>query len=349
VPLTRYGLGTRRLTSLSIQDGAVEGGSIVAIDEIEHGLDPHRLAHALRYLKDRASSGKLQVLLTTHSPIVVAALEADDLSIVAARDGGTSVSTVPSGLDAQGMLRSNPAAILGRLVVVGEGATEVGMIRELFARWDQGRVGPSTLTSITAGLAIVNGGGGASAARRAKLLADLGYPVLTLVDNDDASIDTALDDAKAAGVTVLRWTSGRALEDELAAHLDHGGLRDLLAAAAEERGEESIRATVANHLGGQHLLGLDPLTWVTGDLDLEAVRGAIGRAAKGQSQATPTKEDRKAWFKRESGGGQLGALVIQHWPVLRSTTIGKTLDRLRDAVYVPSVTGSAGTVHVHAE
>ncbi|WP_175272027.1 ATP-binding protein [Prescottella equi] len=53
VPLSSFGLGTRRLTSLSIQDEAMDGGSIIAIDEVEHGLEPHRLAQTLRHLKKR--------------------------------------------------------------------------------------------------------------------------------------------------------------------------------------------------------------------------------------------------------------------------------------------------------
>jgi putative ATP-dependent endonuclease of the OLD family len=68
VPLTSEGLGTRRLTGLSIQERAVEGGSIIAVDEIEYGLEPHRLVHVLQYLRDRATPGQLQVILTTHSP-----------------------------------------------------------------------------------------------------------------------------------------------------------------------------------------------------------------------------------------------------------------------------------------
>ena len=56
VPLSSFGLGTRRLTSLSIQDQAMDGGSIIAIDEVEHGLEPHRLAQTLRHLKKRTDT-----------------------------------------------------------------------------------------------------------------------------------------------------------------------------------------------------------------------------------------------------------------------------------------------------
>lgn len=74
VPLSSFGLGTRRLTSLSVQDQAMAGGSIIAIDEVEHGLEPHRLAQTLRHLKKRTVAGELQVIMTTHSPITIPTL-----------------------------------------------------------------------------------------------------------------------------------------------------------------------------------------------------------------------------------------------------------------------------------
>lgn len=59
VPLSSLGRGTRRLTSLAIQDRSMEEGSIIAIDEIEHGLEPHRLAQALHRLRQRTAAEKL--------------------------------------------------------------------------------------------------------------------------------------------------------------------------------------------------------------------------------------------------------------------------------------------------
>jgi putative ATP-dependent endonuclease of OLD family len=43
VPLTGSGLGTRRLTSLGIQEARTVGANVILIDEIETGLEPHRL------------------------------------------------------------------------------------------------------------------------------------------------------------------------------------------------------------------------------------------------------------------------------------------------------------------
>jgi len=51
VPLRLAGLGTRRLATLAIQRSAIAEGAIVLIDEIEHGLEPHRIIGAISQLK----------------------------------------------------------------------------------------------------------------------------------------------------------------------------------------------------------------------------------------------------------------------------------------------------------
>lgn len=334
VPLTRHGLGTRRLTSLSIQEEAVEGGSIVAIDEIEHGLEPHRLAHALRYLHERADTSHLQVLLTTHSPVAVSALRAGDLAVVASKDGVTTVQAVPDELDEiQGAVRSGPAALLSKKVIVGEGATEVGFVRRLFTLWDKDRTEVRSVTSVTAGLAVVDGAGGSQASRRAKVYAELGYPAALVIDNDDTGVDAAVSDAEAASVRVIRWATGRALEDEIVLVLSDEQLGELLAAAAEERDDVAVRQAVEARLSGAQLTGLDPVSWIEVGASRDAVRAAIASAAQGKKLNGEEKDGAKAWFKRESGGERLAELVVKHWSTVENTDLGKQLLALQENIY----------------
>jgi putative ATP-dependent endonuclease of OLD family len=118
VPLTQFGLGSRRLLSLSIQENALSGQSIVAIDEVESGLDPHRLAHLIRYLKDRDYRGELEVIFTTHSALVVESLTCDQVFVVRSSAGSTTVTQVPSSISTsevdvmQGVIRERPSAEL---------------------------------------------------------------------------------------------------------------------------------------------------------------------------------------------------------------------------------------------
>lgn len=55
VPLTNFGLGTRRLAGIAAQEMASEDRSLMLIDEVEYGLEPHRLVHLLKYLRSSKS------------------------------------------------------------------------------------------------------------------------------------------------------------------------------------------------------------------------------------------------------------------------------------------------------
>lgn len=327
VPLSSYGLGTRRLTSLSIQGQAMEGGSIIAIDEVEHGLEPHRLAQVIRHLKNRVESGELQVIMTTHSPITVETLTAIDLVVVHADGAGaTTCQPVPEDLDnVQGTFRSAPDALLGRRVLVGEGATEVGFLRGLLRRWDAERLANGRAPAAAIGTVVVNGQGGTQATQRAQNFLKLGFPTCMLVDNDDRSIDQSVSDAQRAGVIVHRWTVGNALEDEVIQTLAADGLQALVNAAVAMRGEQSIQAVVGAKLGIEGLSGTDVAAWERqADVDQSSVRTAIAQAAK--------KKDRE-WFKREDRGEDLAEVVAAHWDDLEGTHLMAVIGALRTFAY----------------
>jgi len=341
IPLTSQGLGTRRLTGIAIQERAVIGGSIIAVDEIEHGLDPHRLCHLLRYLKEGAKRGDLQVILTTHSPVTIAALEAADICVVRSKEGNTTIAAVPADLDeVQGAVRHAPSALLGKRVLVGEGATEAGFVRRLCGYGDEKRQRDNKPTSITTGVEIVNGGGGDQALQRASVFRKLGYPSAVLIDNDDSEIEARVAEAEKAGVDVVRWSSGRAIEDEFAHGLSDAGLRKFVAMGIENRGEESIRAQVAAHLGrrSNELSGVDPFGWVE-EGEESALREALAAAAKGlkakrEESRKPRREERSAWFKREDHGERLAELWREHHDDFQAeSALPEVLKRVKAFVY----------------
>jgi len=327
VPLSSLGLGTRRLTSLSIQDQATEDGSIIAIDEVEHGLEPHRLAQTLRHLKKRTDAGGLQVIMTTHSPITVETLSAVDLVVVHANGSGvTTCNPVPDDLDnVQGTFRNAPGALLGRRVLVGEGATEVGFLRGLLCHWDAERLAADQAPSAAIGSVLVNGKGGTQPMQRAQNFQQLGYPTCVLVDNDDRTIDQSVADAEAAGIAVHRWTYGNALEDEVMQTLAAEGLQAVVDVAVDIRGEQSIQATVGAKLGHQQLTGTNVAAWQSqAGVDEPTIRSAIADAAT-------TKE--KEWFKREDRGEELAGVVIAHCHGLDDTNLMKVIGELRAFAY----------------
>lgn len=334
IPLTGYGLGTRRLISLAIQEKAFSAGTILLIDEVEHGLEPHRLHHLLRYLRQRADEGAGQIIMTTHAPLAVEALHAGDISIVRSQDGTTTVRQVPDDLeDVQGTLRSGPSAVLARRVVVCEGKTEMGVVRSLLLNWDARRVQQGKAPHAALGVCQSDGQGGTKAPVRARILQELGYPTLLVIDNDDPACDAGIAEAESKGANVVRWQVDHALEDEIVAALSPVGLAALMQLAAEIKGEESVLSGVSARLDGNpKLSGLDPAAWAAAHWAPGAVRKAIGMTAKGKKLNGKT-EEKGSWFKQETSGEQLGALLIEYWGDIEETPLGRGLREVYTFAY----------------
>ncbi|WP_425308933.1 ATP-binding protein [Ammonicoccus fulvus] len=340
IPLSSLGLGTRRLTSLAIQDQAMESGSIIAIDEIEHGLEPHRLSQALYRLRQRTDANRLQIILTTHSPVVVKALSATDIQVVHADGtGSTTCRPVPVDLEnVQGTLRSAPEALLGRRIIVGEGATEVGFMRTLLRQWDEQRLQEHLNSTAAVGVVLVNGGGGAQSLQRAKNFHMLGYSTCALLDNDDTGIAASAAAAEVGGIALHRWSQGFDIEHEIIHTLSMDGVQALVDLAVEFRSEESVRAVVSAKLGSELLVGTDVAAWQKqAGIDDEALRSAIADAAV-------VKE--KEWFKREDRGEEMAGIVLAHWADLTNTHLLSVLNELQAFAY-PEPTGSASAGDAH--
>lgn len=334
VPLTGFGLGTRRLTSLAIQQNAIVGGAIVAIDELESGLDPHRLIHLLRYLRGRTEEHDLQVFFTTHSPIVVQNLAVDEAHLVRSEEGTTTVEAVPADLSeadtdtAQSLFRSKPSAILGRRVIVGEGATETGLLRRLLERWDVSDGDDGNVTAVAAGAVVTNGDGDSHAPKRARSFAQLGYPTMLVVDNDTTGNAKALAKATQLGVEVVQWPTGMALEDAIVEALSVEGLQAVVDLAVDEIGEASVLASLSPWLtSAPDAPSIEDM--IEAD-DEDTVRAAVAAAAKGLTDLAGAKADSRAWFKREDRGERLADVLIEYWSDLEDSSLGEGLQEIRE-------------------
>ncbi|MFF0348978.1 ATP-dependent endonuclease [Micromonospora arida] len=323
VPLTHAGLGTRRLTSIAVQEGAALNGHVMLVDEIEQGLEPHRLLHVLHRVKQRAIGSRGQVIVTTHSPSAVQALETADICVVRSTAGETTVRQVPDVVhDAQSSLRACPSAVLARKVIVGEGKTEVGMVRHLMRAWDTEQIDADQPTHAALGVALADGGG-KTAPVRAKVFQDLGFSTLLLVDNDDPNFDADIATATHAGVAVIRWQAGHSTEAEITSALDIDGLSDLLQLAAELSGEDPVRDAVVAKLDRVPAPGqLSPASWLEAGHALPELQRAVAAAA-----------GKKAWFKREDPGERLGAFVLDHWDQFKGVALGHRLADLHSFIY----------------
>jgi putative ATP-dependent endonuclease of the OLD family len=130
LPLRRLGTGSSRLLVAALQHDAGPE-HIALIDEIEHGLEPHRIARLLKYLKTPKGPNDFappQIFMTTHSPVAIRELTAPDIFAVRSVAGVTivtSVSLAAKDLDtAQRHLRGTPEAFLARKILVGEGSLQ---------------------------------------------------------------------------------------------------------------------------------------------------------------------------------------------------------------------------------
>ncbi|WP_425258147.1 ATP-dependent nuclease [Rubrivivax sp. RP6-9] len=213
IPLRSLGTGSSRLLIAGLHRAAAEAASIVLVDEIELGLEPHRLTRLLGSLGSKDKSLPLQVFMTTHSPVVLRELSGAQFYVVRPADGVHNVLQVGSGDDVQSTIRCFPEAFLARTVIVCEGASEVGLIRGLDDYWAAS--GYASLQA--AGVSYVDTGGG-DADRcfyRAEAFQKLGYRVAAVQDNDKTPTPAVVAKFVDAGGYLVAWRDGRALEDEL--------------------------------------------------------------------------------------------------------------------------------------
>jgi hypothetical protein len=283
IPLKGLGIGSTRLLIAGLQKKAAKEATMILIDELEHGLEPHRIIRLIGSLGAKENPAPLQVFMTTHSPVALRELSGKQLYVTRRQPAQLDVIEVGDQNGVQGTIRTFPEAFLAPSVVICEGASEVGLIRGL----DQFRVSQELLSISAEGTALVDGGGATRIFDRNDAFVALGYRTAILRDDDlqpDPPKETAFI---CAGGKVVTWGSGRALEDELFASLSEDGVMKLLTRAIELHGEDLVDAHIKSATDGAKAL-----TDIQIELQLESLsietRAILGKAAR-------TK--RAGWFK----------------------------------------------------
>jgi putative ATP-dependent endonuclease of OLD family len=333
IPLTNFGLGTRRLTGAATQQLANEGTSILLVDEVEYGLEPHRLVHLLGHLRKEGAFS--QVFVTTHSPTALLHLEPDELVMVRSRGGNTELRPLDDPSSLRPLLKSCPEAFLARRIVINEGKTEYGVVLELLHDWDRG-ASPAEVPSAALGVVAVEGGGGVKSAGRAKQFLEVGYDVVLFIDSDDKAANEMVPEVVALGGTVIQWSDDHCTETAVCAQLDEAGLNGFILAGIEAADNEtSARQSFAVHLvangAPNAATGADPLdvsTWLAASVNLVKAREVVGQTAK-----------TKGWFKRVDPGRRLGRFILET-PGLRTGDVGTTIEQLETAIYTGSETAA---------
>ena len=302
LPLRRLGTGSSRLIVSALQHDA--GGSHIAlIDEVEHGLEPHRIARLLKYLRAPSiGDGKAapsQIFMTTHSPVVIRELTAADIFTVRCDAGLIDVKSVAATAKdlgaAQAHLRRTPEAFLAHKVIVGEGRTEQGLLRGLDAFWSI--KGGRNSFALCGAVAI--DGGGTSAPAIAEFLLDLGYGVFLLLDTDRKADAGLIESIKKKGGSVHEWADDCATEDRIFLDVPWTTVVLLVKFAAECVTADSVRYNINRVCKAQGLAEVADLA-LPAALDTPAFRGALGKAAKNEGNP---------WFKDITRGERVGDLV----------------------------------------
>ncbi len=211
VPLRGLGVGSTRLLIAGLQRRASKNSPLLLVDEVEYGLEPHRIIRFLGSLGAKEAEPPFQVFMTTHSPVVLRELSVNQLFVLRETQAGHVALAVGNSDGIQGTIRCFPEAFLAFSVLVCEGASEVGLVRGIDLHvQDKGK---SSIFSC--GVSLVDAGGVDKILPRAEAFQALGYRVAIFRDDDKEPPQDKEQAFEAAGGTIIKWRKGKKLESEL--------------------------------------------------------------------------------------------------------------------------------------
>lgn len=338
LPLRTLGTGSSRLLVAGLQQGA-RGSRISLVDEIEHGLEPHRIArlivHMRTALKNEHSDGAEacveiiappQVFATTHSPVVVRELNATEVFVVRRHLNGAVVINSAGNTDRmQSHLRRVPDAFMARRILLGEGKTEVGFMRGLDKCWTAQARESFALRGV-----IPVSGGGSETVPLAICLRDLGYEVMVLLDSDagpkgqKVHKQELVDEAKEKGCQIEILPNRCAIEHRLFLDIPWAQVQALVQYALQrsDKGEESLLATINHAREKEKLSALQNLS-LPSTLDAEVFRRLLGNVANA-----------KSWFKDIDLGEDVAEIVFPSLDAIADTPLAKTITQIRSWIDV---------------
>lgn len=323
VPLHMFGLGSKRLAALAIQEAAIGKSSIILIDEIEHGLEPHRIRRLLRLICEGRKQG--QVLLTSHSPTPVLALPIHNLNFSQCQNGVVRILACESDSEneLQAVVRSCPLAVFAKKIIVCEGKTEEALCRELNIHWSDSHNGQNMEFL---GIVAVNGNGVPDGPKAVLQFVKLGFKVIFFGDSDKPMIPSE-EVLKGSGAEVLLWPDNMCIEQRIAADIPWQLLQELINTATEIKSEESVKDSIKTEItkiGADQtkIVNLNLDDWLSNGIDKLTIRSSIGNATK-----------ISGWFKNLNEGKLLAELVIKSLSQIPESPLLKNIKKLEAWVY----------------
>lgn len=312
------GIGTRRLMAIGLQLGCIEKkGGILLIDEVEHGLEPHRLKYLLRILsKNTNEQGYGQIFMTTQCPATLEELGAETLYCVHYKKTEKKTEIKKIDKEAHGTVRRTPEAFLSPKVIVCEGTTEIGLLRAYENYLI--RTKDNKCSFAYKKVAIINGEG-TSASQRAYDLALCEYSICLFVDSDRLDewkvSETNLIDKK---VSIIRWQNRNNTEMQLFVDLPKNKIKDVIDIVIKEVGIDlqsilqSINSRLKTKLNTLEEIASYP------DEELPTLRISVAHSAKDHD-----------WFKNITAGETLGEYLFNGiLEEIKTTGFYKTFEKI---------------------
>lgn len=298
-PLRQMGTGSSRLLISGLHK-ATSSSKIILVDEAEYGLEPYRISRLLQELGSKEDNPSRQVFITTHSPYVLRELQAQQLHVLRKYPDASGTAPLPPshmvhGLNGdeqeQATLRACAEAFFSKAVIVGEGATEVGLLRGFDLYWQSSQA--SGLLS--RGISAADGGGGDNMFKRAETFRSLGYQTALLKDSDitDNAHLQQTERCRLRGVYVLEWGHRLSTEGAIFTWCDLQVIPNLVRLAVTLNGEQEVSQHILNCSHNQH--SLHSSTTAPSD----SMRGALALAAS-----------KYKWFKNITSAEQLARTVV---------------------------------------
>jgi putative ATP-dependent endonuclease of OLD family len=302
LPLSSWGAGTRRLAALAIAEQGQGPSPITLVDEIERGLEPYRQRLLVKKLQEAAP----QVFVTTHSS---AAISAADKSALWYVDHAGNIGSLNAAKIAHHR-RRDPEALLSRLSIVGEGATEVGFISALL-EW------ALSASLEDHGIRISDGGGNEATLDLLEALSAAGLLFGGFVDDEGKSPQRWADLKRKLGDLLFQWPKG-CLDENVISLVPEDKIEALI---KDPSGKTGMRLrTLSIRLGIEDKAFVAITQKAGASLKSVIVEAALGKVPQGkEAEKKQFESDAQTWFKTQAGGRELAQKVFSLglWPSLK--------------------------------
>lgn len=314
-PLNQRGTGSQRLLSMGLNIQASSGSALLLIDEVESGLEPHRLRSLLNEFRTTHQTVG-QVIMTTHSPVAVAECTIAEILVIQSKNGATAAYQLTSNnndanKNMQAQIRKNAEAFLCKRIIVCEGKTEIGFVRAL----DTYLATTKNYRMAHRGIGVADGGG-STIFECAKALRICGYDVCLLMDSDLPEEDSEKADLFANGIPIFDWDKPNAFEEQIFYDIPTEIATQIIEVAVDERGIDSVETRLSSGNVPHKIIG-DTIQLSDMEPDVQKTIGSIAKRKKVE------------WYKRIDLGELVGDIIFKNWNCISpQSKLGKTVDEL---------------------